>query len=180
MYKLLEEKVKQCPLFAQPHHNSMGQELIETTNNEYWAEGKSGKGQNILGQLLMCLRDEQHGSQTMSLSRPRMQTTRENRPSCFVCSETGHVTHRGRWQGPIKCYSCDELGHKVMTETCVFKNQNDFNVSYNVNINCEFNMYEILSEILIPTCPQQNDTNNMCTNDKGVTFLLNKKIIACL
>ncbi len=33
MYKILEEKVKQCPLFAQILRNSMGQELIETTNN---------------------------------------------------------------------------------------------------------------------------------------------------
>ncbi len=39
-YEILEEKVKQCPLFAQTLHNSMGQELIETNNNEYWAEGK--------------------------------------------------------------------------------------------------------------------------------------------
>ncbi len=72
MYEILEEKVKQCPLFAQTLHNSMGQELIETTNNEYWAEGKSGKEQKIIGQLLMCLRDELHRSQTMSLSRPRV------------------------------------------------------------------------------------------------------------
>ncbi len=68
MYEILEEKVKQCPLFAQTLRNSMGQELIETINNDYETDGKSGKGQNILGQLLICLRDEQYGSQTMSLS----------------------------------------------------------------------------------------------------------------
>ncbi len=96
MYEILTEKVKQCPLFVQTLHNSMGQELIETINYEYWAEGKSGKGQNILGQLLICLRDELHGSETMSLSRPRMQATWKNQPSCFFYAETGHVTYRCR------------------------------------------------------------------------------------
>ncbi len=54
-------------------------------------------------------------------------------------------------------------------ETCFFKDQNDFNVSYNFNINCDFNMSDILIQTLIPTCPQQNDTNDLSPNDKGVT-----------
>ncbi len=82
MYEILEEKVKR-PLFAQTLRNSMGQELIKTINNEYWAKGKSRKGQNILGQLLMYLRDELHGSQIMSSSRLRIQATSGNQLSCF-------------------------------------------------------------------------------------------------
>ncbi len=42
-----------------------------------------------------------------------------------------------------------------------------FNVIHNFNTNCDFNMYEILSETIFPTCPQQNDTNVMSPNDKG-------------
>ncbi len=48
MYEILAEKVKQCRLFAQTLHNSMGQELIEITNNGYWAEGESGKDKTFL------------------------------------------------------------------------------------------------------------------------------------
>ncbi len=43
------------------------------------------------------------------------------------------------------------------------------------NINCDFNMYEILSETIFPTCPQQNDTNVMSPNDKWVTFFIEQK-----
>ncbi len=38
-------------------------------------------------------------------------------------------------------------------------------------------MYKILSETLIPTCPQKNDTNVMSLNDKGVTFVIEQKHI---
>ncbi len=82
----MSEKVKQCPVFAQTLCNSMGQKLIETTNNEYWAEGKSRKLQNILGQLLMCFRGELHGSQIMSSSRSRMQVT-TSYPVSFVLKQ---------------------------------------------------------------------------------------------
>ncbi len=36
-------------------------------------------------------------------------------------------------------------------------------------------MYEILSETLIPTCPQQNDSNVMSPNDNGVTYFIEQK-----
>ncbi len=36
-------------------------------------------------------------------------------------------------------------------------------------------MYEILSETLILTYPQQNDTNVMSPNDKGLTFFIEQK-----
>ncbi len=36
-------------------------------------------------------------------------------------------------------------------------------------------MYEILSETIFPTCPQQNDTNVMSTNDKGIKRIIEQK-----
>ena len=38
-------------------------ELVEhTSNDDYWADGGDGKGRNRLGQLLMQVRDECHGT----------------------------------------------------------------------------------------------------------------------
>ncbi len=114
MYEILHEKYKQCPEFAQRLLDSAGQVVIEATNNEFWAEGKSGKGQNILGHLLMALRDEICGVGVLSSPHhTRRPATRDNQPACFYCGETGHVTHRCRWQGPIRCHNCSQLGHKA-------------------------------------------------------------------
>ncbi len=48
---------KQCPEFVHALLQSGDEMLIEDTNDEYWARGTTGHVSNILGELLMLLRD---------------------------------------------------------------------------------------------------------------------------
>ncbi len=64
MYDLLMVKSQQCHTFLSALMNSNDDELIEDTDHEYWARGQSGHGQNMLGQLLMVIRE---GRNTNSL-----------------------------------------------------------------------------------------------------------------
>ncbi len=113
MYDILQVKVNQCTEFDQRLRDSQGHVLIEATNNEYWAEGKNGDGLNTLGHLLMILRDEICNAVSVPSHKHRYAATRDNQPACFYCGETGHITYHCKWQGPIKCHSCSELGHKA-------------------------------------------------------------------
>lgn len=109
MYEILCHKVEQSAEFANRLKNSMGQQLIESTNHEYWAEGASGNGRNVLGNLLMLVREQYFGK---SSSHPKSYATKSTQPSCFNCSETGHLTHSCGHQGPIQCHKCKLIGHK--------------------------------------------------------------------
>lgn len=110
MHEILHEKVKQCTEFSNALRNSMGQELIESTTNEYWAEGANGRGRNMLGKLLMLVRQECFGPRGHG---PKSFATKSSQPRCFNCSETGHVTQSCGFQAPIVCRKCSLLGHKV-------------------------------------------------------------------
>jgi ribA/ribD-fused uncharacterized protein len=57
MYYLLLQKAKQCRKFNLELQASRDNILIEDTEHEYWGRGRSGNGQNILGRLLMTIRN---------------------------------------------------------------------------------------------------------------------------
>ena len=117
MYEILTAKVEQNPDFAYRLRNSQGIELIEATRNEYWAEGKSGKGLNMLGRILMsireklCMRTDSDRAYDGRKSKPS-SLTGQHQPACFKCGEKNHVTHVCKYDTPIKCWSCGRLGHK--------------------------------------------------------------------
>ncbi len=62
MYALLIFKANQCPEFVDALLQSGDEMLIEDTNDKYWARGTTGHGSNILGELLMLVRDALHSS----------------------------------------------------------------------------------------------------------------------
>ena len=62
MLEILEAKAQQCPLFRSRLLRTGDKNLVEDTNNEFWARGPYGDGQNQLGTLLM---------------RPRQKVSRE-------------------------------------------------------------------------------------------------------
>ncbi len=57
MHDLLTVKAKQCPECVDVLVQSGHEMLIKDTNDEYWARGTRGHGSNILGELLMLLRN---------------------------------------------------------------------------------------------------------------------------
>lgn len=58
MYSLLQEKLKQSSVFKEELMSTGSAEIIEDTQNEFWGRGKTWKGLNMLGCLLMELRKE--------------------------------------------------------------------------------------------------------------------------
>ena len=44
---------------------------------------------------------------------PRQYATRSQQPVCYNCGESGHLTHSCKWESPIRCWTCQRLGHKA-------------------------------------------------------------------
>lgn len=57
MEELLKAKFDQCFEFRRALAYSLGCKLIEETQHDFWGNGKLGNGKNMLGHLLMNLRD---------------------------------------------------------------------------------------------------------------------------
>ena len=138
MYDLLQEKSHQCQAFREDLLASRGRSLIEDTSHEFWGRGHTGTGLNMLGRLLMTLRDnlppnKSHQASSPRHSQPRPNYSRHNyprqtiprhndsQPRCFNCGEKSHNVKTCRHPAPIQCYSCLRNGHKQ--KFCQFKNQ---------------------------------------------------------
>jgi len=114
MYELLQEKVRQCPVFKNDLLGSDNRLLVEDTAHDYWGRGRTGTGLNMLGRLLMTLRDNVPAAISES---PDHQITLQNRrhnypqrndqqPRCFNCGEKSHNIKTCRHSAPLQCYSC--------------------------------------------------------------------------
>ena len=57
MYQLLNVKANQCEIFKRQLQSTRGSLLVEDTQHDYWGQGKSGDGLNMMGRLLMTVRD---------------------------------------------------------------------------------------------------------------------------
>jgi hypothetical protein len=69
MYELLKVKLSQCAAFQRSLAASKGKMLTENTTHNYWGRGRSGEGLNMLGRLLMTLRDsEAESAQSRNMS----------------------------------------------------------------------------------------------------------------
>ena len=119
MYELLEHKVKQCTTFRDDLIASQGRQLIEDTTHEYWGRGREGNGQNVLGRLLMTLRDtvvKNNAPTSSRFARPsyekRSYARNEQQSHCYNCGERSHNVRTCRHPAPLECYSCHRYGHK--------------------------------------------------------------------
>ena len=57
IYELLKVKADQSKVFYNKLISTKGRQLVEDTSHDYWGKGSSGTGLNMLGRLLMTLRD---------------------------------------------------------------------------------------------------------------------------
>ena len=120
MYELLQHKVKQCATFRNDLISSRGRPLIEDTTHEYWGRGREGNGQNVLGRLLMTLRDtviKSHASYspqfpTSNYERNSLERKYDQQSQCYNCGENSHNVRTCRHSHPIKCHACHRQGHK--------------------------------------------------------------------
>ncbi len=67
-------------------------ELAEDTSHEYWARGRNGQGQNMLGKLLMVIRE---GIEHQHSMKPRQvdyhPTANGSTTPCYKCGEGNHT-----------------------------------------------------------------------------------------
>jgi ribA/ribD-fused uncharacterized protein len=113
MYELLLVKVNQCPQMRNDLLQSGEEELIEDTQNEYWARGSSGQGLNMLGFLLMTIRDELlNGTDLTTLESYRPPLSDVDHP-CFQCGEGNHNRDTCRHHDSLQCRQCSFTGHKM-------------------------------------------------------------------
>lgn len=110
MNDLLIAKCEQCPEFLTALLESGDEELIEDTNHEYWARGREGNGMNMLGMLLMEIRDVLY-SRNPQNTNYRPPANNYHAP-CFKCGEGNHNSATCWYPEPIKCESCPFVGHK--------------------------------------------------------------------
>lgn len=113
MHDLLIAKSEQCPAFVQALLQSGQDDIVEDTNHPYWARGKNGQGQNMLGKLLMIIRDglTQASNPTQSLESYRPPANGVSAP-CMKCGEGNHNSIKCRYQGFLRCRQCHFDGHK--------------------------------------------------------------------
>lgn len=135
MYYLLQQKAKQCRKFNKELQATQEQVLIEDTNHEYWGRGNNGNGQNVLGRLLMTIRqnlpacqeeeDVNQGKAFRNVSpRNELPNTRRHQHNRQRFTPLPEVAPR-RWtngrnrptssQEQQNCFNCGERSHTVAT-----------------------------------------------------------------
>jgi ribA/ribD-fused uncharacterized protein len=140
MYFLLQEKASQCLPFRSELQASSGKMLVEDTSHEFWGRGKSGTGLNMLGRLLITLRENmpdflnspQYTHVSAQSRFPSKNVTTQPRYSsydkthlgdhqsrCYNCGERSHNVNTCRHSYPLQCYSCKGYGHKQ--KFCLYK-----------------------------------------------------------
>ena len=131
MFYLLQQKARQCQKFNDDLKASQNKVLVEDTANNYWGRGKNGTGENVLGRLLMTLRqklpvcnvslDSQRAFNDNSLHPPPKFPTRPNPVSQHQSRPQPRYPPRPRYiprtrqspQQQIDCYNCGEKSHTV-------------------------------------------------------------------
>ena len=103
MWEILEQKARHCEKFRRKLIETGDDTLIEDTNDDYWGRGSNGNGKNMLGTLLMLLRQK-------LLLKPERTTFHSKR--CTNCGEDNHTKEDCGFRREIKCYRCNTYGHK--------------------------------------------------------------------
>ena len=109
MNDILCNKFIQCKAFKDTLMQSQNDDLIEDTNNEYWARGSTGNGMNILGMLLMNIRDSHKGVASGGSYRPPANAVTS---PCYKCGEGNHNQVTCHHQNTLQCRTCLCMGHK--------------------------------------------------------------------
>lgn len=120
MYELLEQKSRQCPTFRHELIRTHDAYLIEDTAHDYWGRGPSGKGLNVLGRLLMTLRQNLPPDNVSSVFSPLEHRSSLYPPpsvshrqvTCDNCGEKSHTRRSCKHPFPLRCHGCSEIGHK--------------------------------------------------------------------
>ena len=141
MTHILREKLHQCPRYQQALTQSKGKKLVEDTSHNFWARGHNDDGQNVLGLIHDELRAEMidlHVHENTMYSTQRKQhyniqrkqdyniQRKQDYPmsshgtsNCWNCGEKNHTRRNCRFTHPIKCYSCQYVGHK--SKSCPYQ-----------------------------------------------------------
>ena len=112
MWDVLEEKARQCANFRNRLIDTGDHTLIENTEDDYWGRGKDGNGKNMLGTLLMLLRQKLLLDGLPTRQHQTYPRNPERQRRCTNCGEHNHVRQDCGFRKEIKCYRCNKYGHK--------------------------------------------------------------------
>jgi len=117
MLEILKTKADQCPKFKNRLLNTGSAELVEDTSDKYWARGLRNDGENMMGTLLMLLRQKlkkRKGRRPTQQNKWVRDTRRRNNfeRRCSHCGENNHTTENCRFDRPLQCHQCHYEGHK--------------------------------------------------------------------
>ena len=140
MDQLLRTKADQCEAFKQALNSTGRKLLVENTSHDFWGRGKSDDGLNMLGRLLMTLRDTTMTTRNKNIPaenqqiwpqnrildeypsdlvyrrnqhhQEKMPAKRNTRMACWYCGENNHMHLQCRHGKPIQCHECGDDGHK--------------------------------------------------------------------
>ncbi len=84
--------------------------LVEDTAHEYWARGANGNGLNMLGVLLMIIRDALEYN-TGPTDKYRAPLNGYEQP-CYNCGEGNHTQSSCMYDYFVRCKQCSYDGHK--------------------------------------------------------------------
>ena len=124
MYQLLNTKANQCEIFRNKLQSTHGNLIVEDTYHDYWGQGRFEDGLNMMGRLLMTLRDNnnfncpspsQHNNTPLSRDHTFNWQHSSRRASNI---SRGH-SHANYGQGQasrrtnqhVKCWYCGEQNH---------------------------------------------------------------------
>ena len=133
MLDILETKAKQCNSFRQRLIRTGNKELIENTNDEFWARGRYDNGENQLGVLLMLLR-QKLSSETVNVDPPENKSPQNKSPQKTTFHVTfgdkknyrknevyiqTHERYEKQMSTNKRCMNCKEFNHS--TQECGFR-----------------------------------------------------------
>lgn len=134
MERVIHAKLSTCKEARDALLDSGTCEIVEDTSHPFWACGLDGRGQNMMGKILMNfrtkLRDDPGQFQFQVPNRhfqnSRNWATRSQQPRCYRCGEAGHVQDQCGHRQEVFCWECDRQGHKQ--KFCHYYTQQNGNV----------------------------------------------------
>ncbi len=112
MYELLAAIIEQCMEMKHALLQSRNDDFRKGTGHQCWARGSQGQGLNMLGKLLMYIREQMSSYMESELSINYRAPKNDAKSPCYKCGEGNHSNSSCHHERSLKCTVCLYSGHK--------------------------------------------------------------------